>query len=353
MKRSNGTGNIVNLGKNRRKPWAVRISVWVPNEDGVEIRKRKILATFSTRKEAQKRLDEYLSAPDAFASPVASKRLTLRDCIEIALDRSEETLSAHSVVQYRTSAKHLDPIADLPVARLNGELLQDLFDRLCASGLSRSVITCILTVLRKAIKVAQRKNALLQDPIQGIEIGRRIRQKPKQRNPFTHAEIMRLIAMDDPVAQDLVLMIYTGMRLSEFCTCRKYENGFLYVEESKTSAGVRIIPVADWLKPLVEDRMSRGSLMDKPLHPRYFWKVFREFCAENNLDHIPHETRHTFATLLDEARLPDGHRVDIVVAKVLLGHRVSDLTKGTYTHENIERLVEAVNALQNAWATSG
>ena len=67
------------------------------------------------------------------------------------------------------------------------------------------------------------------------------------------------------------------------------------------------------------------------------------------MDHIPHETRHTFATLIDEARLPDGFRIDITVAKVLIGHKVSDITKGTYTHENFDRLQQAINCLKTGW----
>lgn len=348
MKRSNGTGNIVKLPGNRRKPWAIRVSVY---EDGE--RKRKILGTFSTRRDAQKKLDELMLTGEPYSTPRAPKRLVLRDCVDLALERAEETLKARSVIQYRTDSKHLGFLLDLPVSSLTGEIIQSRFDELCDSGLSRPVITTTMIVLKKAVKVAQRKNALFADPTAGVEIGKRVKAKPKARRPFTHAEIMRLQEMDDPMAKTVLLMIYTGMRLAEFCQCRKYLNGFLYVEESKTASGIRVVPVADWLRPLVEERMKQGSLLGKPLVPRYFFRVFKDWCKENGFDHIPHETRHTFATLLDEARLPDGHRIDIAVTKVLLGHRVSDITKGTYTHENAGRLVEAVNALENAWVTGG
>lgn len=58
------------------------------------------------------------------------------------------------------------------------------------------------------------------------------------------------------------------------------------------------------------------------------------------MEHIPHETRHTFITLMNEKR------VDITIIKVLCGHRVSDIAKGTYTHENYNRLKEGIDKLR-------
>lgn len=342
MKRSNGTGNITKLPGNRRKPWAVRISAW---DNGR--RYRKILGTFKTRKEAQEQINRLVVLAEFDASPV--KKVSLEECLNEAIERSEEMRKPSSVRQYRSAMKHLDPLLHLPVQAVTGEKIQAIVDNLCASGLSYPFVVTIVSVLRKGIKVALRKGIITTDPTAGVEFGSSRFKKPKEKTAFTHSEISEMWQRRSVWDDTILMMIYTGMRYQEFIdiTPADYKNGCLYVNDSKTASGIRFIPVADCIKPIVEERLANGHLL------HFFGSrstIRRGFKDEfDKRSHTPHETRHTFATLLDEARLPGGHRIDIVVAKVLLGHRVSDLTKGTYTHENYARLVEAVNALQTVF----
>lgn len=55
------------------------------------------------------------------------------------------------------------------------------------------------------------------------------------------------------------------------------------------------------------------------------------------MDHILHETRHTFRTLLH------NEGVDTIIIDLLMGHVGSDSTGDkVYTHKTIEQLKEAV-----------
>ena len=58
------------------------------------------------------------------------------------------------------------------------------------------------------------------------------------------------------------------------------------------------------------------------------------------LDHIPHDTRHTFATLADRCKMDD------LCLKLIMGHTVSDITKGVYTHKTNEELLSEINKIQ-------
>jgi integrase len=49
--------------------------------------------------------------------------------------------------------------------------------------------------------------------------------------------------------------------------------------------------------------------------------------------HVPHDCRHTCATLMERAKISKLHR------KLILGHKIKDLTEGVYTHVSHEDLM--------------
>ena len=57
-------------------------------------------------------------------------------------------------------------------------------------------------------------------------------------------------------------------------------------------------------------------------------------------EHTPHDCRHTFNVLLDEAK------VDRVTRYKLMGHKGKDINENVYTHKNVEQLREAVEAIK-------
>ena len=57
-------------------------------------------------------------------------------------------------------------------------------------------------------------------------------------------------------------------------------------------------------------------------------------------NHNPHDTRHTFATKMDDAG------ANKLCRKLIMGHSIEDLTDRVYTHKTIEKLIEAVELLK-------
>lgn len=343
MKRANGTGNIVKLPGNRRKPWAVRVSYWEV-EDGARKRKRKVIGTFKTRREAQNKINELVLAKDDFIVQKARKPLVFKDYLDEALDRIEKTFKTNTYITYLRSCKRLERFYDMPIQSITGEMLQEWIDEQSEANLSISAVGSSFTMVRKAVKVAIRRGVLQHDPTAGVEMGLRRFKKAKEKTAFSHAEIEALWSDPSEIAKTALMLIYTGMRINEFLaiTPDDYTDGVLTVRDSKTSAGQRVIPVAECIRPLVEERLKTGKLVR--VGYAQVWHDLKQY------GHGVHETRHTFATLLDETYLPNGHKVDLTVAKVLLGHKVSDITKGTYTHESFARLTEAVNSIPTSWS---
>ena len=55
--------------------------------------------------------------------------------------------------------------------------------------------------------------------------------------------------------------------------------------------------------------------------------------------HRPHDCRHTFATLADNANM------NKLCIKRIMGHASTDITESTYTHKTIQDLIDAIDLL--------
>ena len=67
---------------------------------------------------------------------------------------------------------------------------------------------------------------------------------------------------------------------------------------------------------------------------------FNTCMGKLKMKHLPHDGRHTFASLMDSAGAND------VCIKLIMGHSMkNDTTKGTYTHKTLEELLTEVNKI--------
>lgn len=175
----------------------------------------------------------------------------------------------------------------------------------------------------------------------------------EMHSPYTEEEIgilwQKLYEVNNV---DIILIyIYTGMRPSELLNILT-ENVHLdeqyMIGGMKTETGIdRIIPIADKILPLVKNRYNpdRKYLINNRYgnHYTYGSYVSSNFNTVMNrvgMQHIPHDSRHTFATLMDNAGAND------VCTKLIMGHSMrNDTTKGVYTHKSISDLLKEVNKI--------
>lgn len=109
----------------------------------------------------------------------------------------------------------------------------------------------------------------------------------------------------------------------------------------KTESGIdRVIPIHEKIVPLVEEWLISGKL--KINYGKYYGGFKRTIKAlEIDSTHTPHDCRHTTATILDRLNAND------LCVKLILGHKVKDITKGTYTHKTNQELVDTINLIKN------
>lgn len=110
----------------------------------------------------------------------------------------------------------------------------------------------------------------------------------------------------------ILIMIYTGLRPGELV---EIENQRIKLDERyfrggfKTDAGTnRVIPIHKRIHKLIENRMDPNhkylitNFEGKKLsYYTFYHEKFKKIMEQLELDHRPHDCRHTFATLMDNA----------------------------------------------------
>lgn len=79
---------------------------------------------------------------------------------------------------------------------------------------------------------------------------------------------------------------------------------------------------------------------EKGMSYTQYYNRFKNLTCALGMDHSPHETRHTFATLAKETK------VDEYCLKLILGHNIADLTERVYTHRKKEQLLEEIKKIE-------
>ncbi|MDH0892893.1 MULTISPECIES: DUF6538 domain-containing protein [unclassified Pseudomonas] len=203
------------------------------------------------------------------------------------------------------------------------------------------------------------------NPFTGHEHARRGRDGGEKWDIYTKGQVEQLhaasVARNDQELADLIAVAaYTGCRNSELGWLRSthitIENDApiaITVDDAKTKAGNRTIPICDRIKPVMNRLMSnpKGThqfLFSGPnrLKGRSRTPALAERFTKlkQSLGHterqVFHSIRKCFATELDNAR------ADPLVIVALMGHETRHITFDTYSGgPTLERKQEAINLL--------
>ena len=162
MKRANGTGSIVNLGPNRRRKYAVKISY----QEREGLWKQKYISYHATVKEAQAALDNYLSQniqPGELAT-------TFGMVYEAWSAKKYKKAGPASVTSYKASWIRLSVLAEKEMFRVSIDDLQRIIDQDEADGLSRSSISNDKMLMKALFKYALERDIVTKDCSAFVEI---------------------------------------------------------------------------------------------------------------------------------------------------------------------------------------
>ena len=348
MKLPNGYGSVYKLSGKRRKPWAARKTVgWKQTGERKVSPVYKFIGYFETKEQALSALGKYNADPYELDEPEVP---TLRQVYECWKDEAFETLSPQQSNAYRTAAKAIEPIMDIPVADLRLTLLQRTLD---ASGKNAPSARVIKALYSKLFTYAVKHEYITPEKAtiaKYVEV-RAGNPNANPHTPFTHAEIDYLwkSLTDEYHSSIMLVLIYTGLRISELLNLRKenvrLESRYIEVISSKTEAGVRVVPIAEKIVPLIEKLADTDSpylikgkraqrISGTNIYKEPYWQI-----VTHGLDHDPHDARHTCASLLAEAG------VDERIVRAILGHSSNEVTERVYTHISLEKKLDAINRI--------
>lgn len=237
---------------------------------------------------------------------------------------SESSINSTKAAFRNCSALHDKIFSDL---RHND--LQKLLD---GCRLKHSSLELIKTLLRQMYAYAEIQEIVDKDYSAHIRIN-----KPDDDEhgvPFSEDDLKKLWAdKDDPVAEMLLIMCYSGFRIGEYRNLTVDLKDWYFQGGSKTAAGKnRIVPIHTGIRNLVKRRMTcNGKLL--PDTADAFRKNMKAYLMAHNMElHTPHDCRHTFSALCERYKVAENDR------KRMLGHALGDVTNDVYGHRTVEDL---------------
>ena len=343
MKNANGTGSIIKLNGNRRRPYAVKITTGY-TIDGKQL--RKIIGYYANKKDALNCLLEYNQNKNVYLNDV-----TFKQCYEMW---SKEH---YNQVEIRTK-KNLISIYNAYLYKLDNLILkdtklhnlQDFINELKRKNLSTGTLSQIKSSLNMIFNYALKNEFIIKNVVSFLDLGKR--EKVIDRKIFTNEEINILWEdKGETITDTILILIYTGMRINELL---QLKNKDINLEErylitgSKTDAGKdRLIPINYKILPLITKRMNINheflfyTRNNTPILYNNYRYYFKDKLKKLGIqDHTVHDTRHTFATLLSNAE------ANTTSIKILAGHKnYTGVTEKIYTHKDKEQLKKAIDLL--------
>lgn len=334
MRMPNGFGSVVNLGKNRRRPWAVRFTVaWGDDKK----QKYKYLSYHEKRKDALAALIAYNKKP--FDIDRAS--VTFAEVFEAWSARKFGELGSHSVRNYKSIYRKCADLYDIPFRDIKTAHLQSVVD----ANRQLANVNLLKVLFGQLYGYALKNDISEKDYSQFVEIP--TKEKKGEKVPFTSDEVRILWQNIELPFVDLVLiLLYTGMRISELLEMET-KNIFIadryMIGGKKTAAGKnRIIPIHADILPLINAQYSPNkkylfqSARGNMIAYNYFAaKKFAPLMVRLGMQHTLHETRHTFISQADRVGL-NG-----TILKKIVGHANGDITVH-YTHKEVGEILDEI-----------
>lgn len=348
--RANGTGSITKLpNRNLKRPWRVQITVGTKYDEqtGKTKQIRKNLGMYETRVEAEASLSRYLENP----FDLSAKKATF-SAVYSAWSRVKfPDLSRSRQLQYQAAYAICQPLHDALIAKLTPLELQAVVDDAAANGKNYSMLLLVKQLYSALYRFAVDNCLCARDASSSVTVKRYEGKNPNSitRTVFSDDEIARLwdAAAQDKNAEVVLFLIHSGLRISELfnlkCADVQGDSGLLTVTKSKTSSGLRTIPLPKKIMPIVQSRLALGheflfvnNHCNKWIDDNFRKSLWSPLMARLGMSHTPHDTRHSYVSILQAAAVP------LPVIDKLVGHS-GGLTIDTYTHFNDSELRKYVD----------
>lgn len=358
MKRANGTGTIVKLKGNRRKPWFAKATVGY-KENGQPIQKaicnEKGEKYFSSRPETEEALIwwnknhgninvnkltyTFKQLFDEWAGifiPTKEERKRMRKTHETIKGK----LGLSNSMGLLAAAKKFKPLYNKKYSSIKKNELQQI---IYSTDGKKTKITDMRNLIIKLDNYAMGEDIITKGYGALLEI--EYEESDKQRVPYTYDTISKIWQHEGELIADIqLILLHTGMRIEELLFL---DNASINLKEEywicglKTEAGKnRVIPIHHEILPIVKRYYCKENkyLFMMENGERLYYDKYRflyvEFMDSLQLedDYTTHETRHTFRSELDRMGA-DDRCMDLI-----MGHKSGNTGNIVYNQRTLQEL---------------
>ena len=350
MKLPNGYGSVYKLPGNRRKPWAVRITVSrKEDKDGKTHWKYKYLGYYETQNEALVALAHYNENP----YDMDANKTTFTEVFEKWSAEHYPKISKSNINGYNASYKLCEMLYSMRFNDIRKCHLQGIVDN---CGKNYPTLRKLKVLFAAMYKFALENDICSKDYSQYVDIIQYKDRNPNayNRKPFSSAEIETVWKWKNTneYISVILMLIYCGCRIGELLDLKKenvnIEERWFDITASKTESGIRKVPIAKKVLPFFEYWYNKNDckyLLSTPdakhfVYRNYYDSYWKPLVDQMGMpSHRPHDTRHTCISLLTTAKVDDK------IIKKIVGHKGQSVTETVYTHFEIQQLIDAIDLI--------
>lgn len=292
---------------------------------------------------------------DYFKNPIDLdfKDVTFKELFEMFWKKkSADSISKSSQNAYLASFKAMSELHNRKINELRTKDFEDLFRN---TSKNYPTMKKMKYCLNQMFDYAMAHDMIYKNYTEYIDLSSYTQKNPQsvKRDIFKTSEVKMLWNYKDDKYRGIVLMlIYTGVRVSELLDLKRedvhIEEQYIRIRASKTESGIRLVPLCDKILPLFKKWYDEGNeyLLFNLRGKHFTYRDYRDsywdmFMKELNLEHHrPHDTRHTCASMLATAGVPEN------VQKKILGHKAEmSFTLKVYTQFEMSKLLEEINKI--------
>lgn len=322
MRSPNGYGGVRKLPGTRRKPWAVVVTASYKEINGHKSQVQKYIGYFEKREQAMLALAQYNQNPFDL-----NKNPTFKEAYDMLDKRG---FSDSKLQSMKTAFNRCASIHDTKVKNIKKATLQNIADSL--TEYSYGTQQELRVLWNMIFPFCLSEDIIQKDYSKFVKF--HSTAEVREKKPFTAKEVEKF-------STDMKILCYTGMRISEYLNVRTEDikDGFIKIRGGKTDSAVRIIPIHEKIAESVNQRLSWAFLCEykgrQMLYEYFLKKIFLpEMLALGITGHTIHDTRRTFATFASKSKM------NPVITKRILGHKLNDLTEDVYIKKSPEELAE-------------
>ena len=349
MKLPNSFGTCYRLPGTRRKPWIAR-EFKGRDEKGMSI--YKTIGYFESLQDGMdaislRRHNPITPKADMTLAEVYKEWSTKK----YKPDKKKKSISKATENNYRAAWKYIQRHEKELFRELRTGYWQDIIDECEEKDLSHSTMHKIRTLVVMLYDYAMLNDVVDKNYAKSIELPREEKGK-KER--FTDPEVKKIEKAAEkkaPWADTVLIMIYSGMRISEMLGLTRFNvdlKNELITGGIKTDAGKdRIIPIHPKILPYIKTWYAKEgeTLICSDAGKKLTAKKYREDMYYPALEAAevrkltPHKCRHTFGSMAAEKG------IETVFIQQMIGHADYAFTANEYTHPDVEALKKAIRMM--------